>query len=367
MSRNWRAICLALMAGSMLTPLGGGAAHATGCDTNPADASSVVWTSGRILAPNGSLAKSTSAAATVTAYNSSGVCVQGAQVSMQLRGVPGGGTVTTSTNGCAYGSVGPNVSVCTTDGNGSIPIWYSTPASLPNDGTDYVDASLNASAALSTSYTYGSFFATASQISATEGQPFSGTVAVARLYNFATVPAVTATITWGDGTTSAGTVSGPPPGSPGPTAGTSTSLTISGTHTFAEESANATPVVVTLSAPTTVTLTANDSATIADAPITATGGPTRTVKRRTTSTFTLATFTDADPAGAVGDYTATISWGDGTQTATGSISATAASFAVTASHNYATNGTWSPVATITDSGGATARATTTVNVTSSGH
>lgn len=115
-----------------------------------------------------------------------------------------------------------------------------------------------------------------------------------------------------------------------------------------------------------MTLTANDSATVADAPITATGGPARTVKRRTTSSFTLATFSDADPAGVVGDYAATINWGDGTQTA-GNISTTASGFTVSGSHNYATNGTWSPVTTITDRGGATASATTTVNVTSSGH
>ena len=53
---------------------------------------------------------------------------------------------------------------------------------------------------------------------------------------------------------------------------------------------------------------------------------------------TVATFTDADPAGTAGDYTATIDWGDGTTGPADSIAADAAiagQFDVTGSHTYA--------------------------------
>lgn len=362
-----RVLPLAIVAAVAMTPLASGSAHATGCDTNPGDAVSLSWTTGRLLAANGTLAKSSSAQSSVMAYNSSGACVQGAQVSMTLRAVPGGGSVVTSTTGCPFGSVGPNVSTCTTDGNGSVPISYTTPSALPNDGTDYVDAWLSSSsAAQTTSYTYGSVRVTGNPVSAVEGSTFTGALAIANLYNFAVIPAVQATISWDDGTTSPGTVTGPAPGSAGPAAGTYASLTISGSHSYPEESANAIPVHVTLTAMTTATVVATASVTVADASLAATGSSAMTLKRRAATTMTVVTFTDADPNGTSSDYTASIAWGDGT-ISTGTITSTSSGFTVTGTHAYSATGNYTATATISDAGGSQATASAPVKVTSSGH
>ena len=76
----------------------------------------------------------------------------------------------------------------------------------------------------------------------------------------------------------------------------------------------------------------------------------------------VATFVDADPTGVVGDYSATIDWGDGS-TSAGSVAAdanVAGQFDVTGSHTYAEEGAFAVVVSIVDQGGATATAATTV-------
>jgi hypothetical protein len=65
-----------------------------------------------------------------------------------------------------------------------------------------------------------------------------------------------------------------------------------------------------------------------------------------------ATFTDADPGGMSSDYTATIEWGDGTESA-GAISAGTGPgpYAVSGSHAYGSTGTFAITTTIKDAGG----------------
>jgi IPT/TIG domain len=145
-----------------------------------------------------------------------------------------------------------------------------------------------------------------------------------------------ATIDWGDGTT--------------PSEGTVDSLgQVTGTHTYAEEGIyhatihwtnsdgadEQTPFdVKVLDAP----LTATPSAIHADAGVAFTGP--------------VATFTDADPVGTVSDYSATISWGDGTRSI-GSIAANpGGGFEVDGTHTYATAGAYPATVTISDAGGA---------------
>ena len=71
-----------------------------------------------------------------------------------------------------------------------------------------------------------------------------------------------------------------------------------------------------------------------------------------------ATFTDADPAGTVADYSATISWGDGTRSA-GSIAINpSAGFVVTGTHKYMEGGTYVVKTTITDRGSWTVASST---------
>jgi hypothetical protein len=102
--------------------------------------------------------------------------------------------------------------------------------------------------------------------------------------------------------------------------------------------------------------TATTSATIADAPLTAQGTNIVTLNP---FSGTVATFTDADPHGTVSDYTATIAWGDGSSSA-GTVTANGSSFAVNGSHSYAVLGPYTITVQISDAGGASASATTSI-------
>ena len=55
--------------------------------------------------------------------------------------------------------------------------------------------------------------------------------------------------------------------------------------------------------------------------------------------MTVATFTDANPNATVSDFTATITWGDGS-TSAGTVVATGNGFAVNGAHTYADEGSY---------------------------
>src|SRR5262249_18705008 len=79
-------------------------------------------------------------------------------------------------------------------------------------------------------------------------------------------------------------------------------------------------------------------------------------------TGVVAGFTDADPAGAAADYTATITWGDG-HTSAGTITGNGSGgFNVSGTNTYMTDGTYPIAVTITDAGGSTATANGTAYV-----
>ena len=189
--------------------------------------------------------------------------------------------------------------------------------------------------------------ATGGQVSAIEGAPVNATVAsLSDGDGNSAASAYTATIAWGDGASSAGTVSGSGP------------FTISGTHTYAEEGSYT--VAVTAHDSDGATATATAPATVADAGLSA-SGMTRKLKG-TSLSGALARFTDADAKGAAADYTATIMWGDGsTGTGTVSFSSTLHAFLVSGKHTYSVRRTYSITVTIRDAGGGTATASTTAS------
>jgi hypothetical protein len=82
---------------------------------------------------------------------------------------------------------------------------------------------------------------------------------------------------------------------------------------------------------------------------------------------TLATFTDANPGATTADFTSgggstTINWGDG-NTSAGTVTQTGpGQFSVSGSHTYSTLGPYTITISITDDGGSTATATTSVVV-----
>jgi hypothetical protein len=192
---------------------------------------------------------------------------------------------------------------------------------------------------------------TAVTASATEGATFTGTVATFADTTYAANVAgdFTAVINWGDGTTTAGTVSG--------SAG---SFTVSGSHSYAEEGTETATVILSDNAPGTATGTATATINVADATLTATG-TTIAGTEGLLLTAVVANFTDADPAGTVADYTATITWGDGT-TSAGTVAASGGSFNVTGTHTYLEEGTDAVQVVIKDVGGSTATAASTANI-----
>ena len=79
-------------------------------------------------------------------------------------------------------------------------------------------------------------------------------------------------------------------------------------------------------------------------------------------TGVVATFTDADPNGSIGDFSATIDWGDG-QTSAGAIAAlVGGGFTVIGTHTYANPGTLPVRVDIADISGSTATANSTAQV-----
>jgi PKD repeat protein len=206
--------------------------------------------------------------------------------------------------------------------------------------------------------------AAGSAVGATEGASFTGPTATFTDPNNGPIAAnsypqqgssaygYTATISWGDGTaTSSGTVTG----------GGTGSLSVAGTHTYAEEgSYPVTTTVVDMATGATLTTTTS-TATVADAALTATP-VTITGVEGTAVTGAVANVADANHDGSAADLTATINWGDGSPADTGTVTGTNGSYAVNGSHVYADQGTYSVTVNVTDDGGATASTTSTANI-----
>ena len=189
-------------------------------------------------------------------------------------------------------------------------------------------------------------------ISPVEGQSFSGIVAVFSNANAANSPSdFTATIDWGDGETSAGTLSG-----------SGGSYTISGTHTYADEGSRTVRVVIADDAPGTATATALATVDVVDAPLTP---KSLTIHPTENSTFSgaAASFVDGNPAAPASDFTASIDWGDGTTTAGTVVAAGGGAFNVIGSHAFGEDGSSSTIhVSIQDVGGSSAIAQTTAVV-----
>jgi hypothetical protein len=191
---------------------------------------------------------------------------------------------------------------------------------------------------------YGRETSTGMPVSATEGAPFTGTVATFTEPD-ASAPAsqFTASINWGDGHTTAGTVGGPVGGP----------FTVSGSHTYTEEGLYPTTVTITDSVNPSNTTTATSTATVGDAALAAgtltlAGG----VEGVTAGTASFG-FTDANPFAPVTDFAATIDWGDG-HTTSGTVGGpTGGPFTVTGSHQYAEEGPYTVTVNVADDGGQT--------------
>ena len=181
-------------------------------------------------------------------------------------------------------------------------------------------------------------------VTAVEGSPFNGVVAS---FTDADPNAVagnySATINWGDGHVSSGTVTANPAGG----------FNVSGTHTYT--AAGNYSIGVAIQDAGGASTSGTSSAAVSDAPLSGSGTAVTGVEG---SPFTgvVASFTDADPNAVAGNYSATINWGDGASS-TGAVSANGrGGFNVSGQHSYAEEGSYATSVTILDVGGASTSA-----------
>jgi streptogramin lyase len=196
---------------------------------------------------------------------------------------------------------------------------------------------------------------TAVPVQGVEGQQFTHDVATFQSANpAARATDFTATISWGDNSTSAGTIVEDADGV----------FHVTGSHTYAEEQAagslTGAKILVRDFGGATATIPLTNAITVADAPLTATGATVSAVEG-TSKTAIVASFTDANANAPLSDFSATIDWGDGT-TSTGADVTIAAlgtapngrAFTVTGTHQYAGVGTHSITVNLLDVGGSQA-------------
>ena len=181
-------------------------------------------------------------------------------------------------------------------------------------------------------------------VTGSEGAAFSGVVATGTAYGSSNP--LSATITWGDGSSSTVSVTPNPDGS----------YSVLGSHTYAEEGSYVLAVSVKDSG--SLSASGSGSAQVADAALSLTHFVAGPLEHR--SAGVAATFTDADPAGTVSDYTATINWGDGT-TSTVKVykNPLGKGFVLAGLHSYASKGTYSVTVIVTDQGGSQVSKTVT--------
>ena len=188
----------------------------------------------------------------------------------------------------------------------------------------------------------------ANDITATEGTKFTGVVGTFTHSNAnLTAANFVGSINWGDG--SAVTV--------GAISANGAGFNVSGSHTYMHAGSYSVTITVALSG--AANSMAIGDATVADAPLTATGF--NLTCKGTKFGDTVATFTDSNPYGVVSEYSAAIFWGDG-KSSTGSVVKVGAGYKVVGSHTYLKKGKFTVTVTIGDTGGSTASATTHINV-----
>lgn len=212
-------------------------------------------------------------------------------------------------------------------------------------------------------------------VQGTEGLSFNAVVAKITDANpFATADDFEAIIDWGDGTSSTASGSAGPVQNPDGTidvpssnAGTITQNTdgtfsVHGSHPYAQPGTYTVAVLIgdVGGSTATTSLTVH----VADAPLTATGTHTTAAAGRPVSAV-LATFTDANPNAAPGDFQASVDWGDGTGLDTnGTIVANpSGGFDVRGiNHVYAVPGTYTVTVRISDAGSSTTTATSIMDI-----
>lgn len=186
------------------------------------------------------------------------------------------------------------------------------------------------------------------------GDPFMGTEGTQATGPVMTVngdcPASGTITSWGDGA----------PSSPASISCQGLIATVSGTHTYDEFGS------YPISASTDDGSHGTTTATIADAPLTATAVTGLTATAGASFSGTVAKLTDANPDGRLNDFSATIDWGDGTPPSAGTITGSGGNYAVHGTHTYTTPQNATVVIHVGDAGGSTAPAVGSLTVNAAG-
>jgi hypothetical protein len=173
----------------------------------------------------------------------------------------------------------------------------------------------------------------------------TGVLLASFFHDEVTAPAgnYSATVDWGDGASSTGTVVAAPGGG----------FEVRGAHRYRRQGDYA--ARITILGPGGARTAVLVTVAVADAPLTVAGAtPVFAVENTSTGLVPLGTFSDADAAPVFGPYTVNIRWGDG-QTSPGTAEPVpggpAGRFVVRGSHTYATEGDYNVAAEIIDAEG----------------
>ena len=185
-----------------------------------------------------------------------------------------------------------------------------------------------------------SLTATGVLFNAMAGTPFSVTVANFAAPDLAASAAnFTASINWGDNSTTPGTVVAGPGG-----------FLVVGSHTFSAANPAESMTVTITDTRNGVSATAHSVATVAPAPLPIITPFTKIVPfvAAQPSTAVVLSFADPDPRGFPGQFFATINWGDGSLATAGTISADGAGFDVFGQHTYNLSGNFAIIVIVHD-------------------
>ena len=158
----------------------------------------------------------------------------------------------------------------------------------------------------------------------------------------------TATIAWGDGSTSAATQitqQGTPNG---------VVFSVFGNHTYATTGTFPLAVTITKTVSSAIGIASGQAVIAATAPTPGTAMPlTASTGQALPAASVIGTFTEANTSEPASDFTATIDWGDGSPTSVGTVVAgsTAGTFNVEGTHIYAKPGAYKPTILLTQAGG----------------
>src|SRR5260370_19387774 len=156
-------------------------------------------------------------------------------------------------------------------------------------------------------HAFGTITGTGNNFNAVEGTSFNGAVASFTDSSPDLPSDVSATINWGDGTLSAGIVSQPGAGM----------FTVIGNHTYAEEGSPTVTVTLHRIPDNSDHVATPSTATVKDAPLTAAVTSPVNCTEGAVCNLTVPVFTAANPHLLLSDYAATINWGDGTSSSSG--------------------------------------------------